>query len=224
MTKIHNLMLSLCCLAICAIAAFSQQATAPANKWEPDIKKFEEADRQNPPAKGAVVFVGSSSIRMWKDLAADFPETKVINRGFGGSELADSTYFADRIVTPYHPRMIVLYAGDNDLAAGKTPQQVFEAYQAFVSRVRAKLPNAKIAYISIKPSLARLKLMEQMRTANELIRGYTVKGKNLAFIDVFAPMLNAEGQPRPELFIKDGLHMTREGYDIWRKTIAPQLR
>ncbi|MEP7338497.1 MAG: GDSL-type esterase/lipase family protein, partial [Acidobacteriota bacterium] len=124
----------------------------------------------------------------------------------------------------YQPRMVVLYAGDNDLAAGKTPQQVFEAYQAFVSRVRAKLPKAKIAYISIKPSLARVKLMEQMRTANELIRGYASKNKNLVFIDVFTPMLNAEGQPRPELFIEDGLHMTRAGYDIWRKAVAPTLR
>src|SRR5258706_12423719 len=126
MTKLRTLLVSFCCLTICVIAAFSQQAPALANKWEPDIRKFEEADRQQAPAKGAVVFIGSSSIRMWKDLAADFPDTKVINRGFGGSELADSTYFADRIVIPYQPRMVVLYAGDNDLAAGKTPQQVFE--------------------------------------------------------------------------------------------------
>ncbi|MEP7340749.1 MAG: hypothetical protein ABI977_23665, partial [Acidobacteriota bacterium] len=115
--KLRTLSLSLC-LAIFAITALSQQTTAPANKWESDIRKFEEADRQQAPAKGAVVFVGSSSIRMWKDLAADFPETKVINHGFGGSQLADSTYFANRIVIPYQPRMVVLYAGDNDLAAG----------------------------------------------------------------------------------------------------------
>jgi lysophospholipase L1-like esterase len=211
-------------LAACAAVAFSQQAPAPANKWEAEIKKFEEADRLQAPPRGAVVFVGSSSVRMWKDVAADFPETKVINRGFGGSELSDSTYFADRIIAPYHPRMVVLYAGDNDLAAGKTPQQVFEAYKAFVSRVRAKLPDVKIAFISIKPSLARAKLMEQMRTANELIREYAAKGKNLVFIDVFTPMLNAEGQPRPELFIQDGLHMNRKGYDIWRGAVAPYLR
>ena len=152
-----------------------------------------------------------------------FP-TKVIKRGFGGSQLADSTYYADRIVIAYQPRMIALYAGDNDLAAGKTPQQVFEDYKAFVSRARTKLPDVKIAYISIKPSLARVKLMEQMRVANELIRGYADKGKNLVFIDVFTPMLNQAGQPRPALFIQDGLHMNREGYDIWRKVIAPYLR
>lgn len=224
MIKVRILLITLCYLAVFATAARSQQAPASPTRWEADIKKFEEADRQNSPAKGAVLFVGSSSIRMWKDLAEDFPETKVINRGFGGSQLADSTYYADRIVITYQPRLIVLYAGDNDLAAGKTPQQVFEDYRAFVSRVRAKLPNVKIVYISIKPSLARVKLMEQMRAANELIRVYAAKGKNFVFIDVFTPMLNQAGQPRPELFIQDGLHMNREGYNIWRKVIAPYLR
>jgi lysophospholipase L1-like esterase len=223
MMKLRALLIGFCCLIICAAAVSAQQTPASPNRWEADIKKFEEADRQNPPAKSAVVFVGSSSIRMWKDLAEDFPDTKVINRGFGGSQLADSTYYADRIVIPYQPRMVVLYAGDNDLAAGKTPQQVFEDYKAFVSRVREKLPNAKIAFISIKPSLARVKLMEQMRATNELIRGYAAAGKNLVFIDVFPPMLNQAGQPRPELFIQDGLHMNREGYDIWRKVVAPYL-
>ena len=225
MTKTRTLLLSFCYVAICAIAAWAQQAPASPNRWEADIKKFEEADRQQPPAKGAVLFVGSSSIRMWKDLAEDFPATKVINRGFGGSQARRIPLITpDRIIIPYQPRMILLYAGDNDLAAGKTPQQVFDDYKAFVSRVRAKLPDAKIAYISIKPSLARVKLMEQMRATNELIRGYAAKGKNLVFIDVFTPMLNQSGQPRPELFIQDGLHMNREGYDIWRKVIAPYLR
>src|ERR1041385_1910372 len=142
MTKANSLLCVTFGLAFCAFVAWAQQP-APTNKWEADIKKFEEADRQNPPPKGAVLFVGSSSIRMWKDVAQDFPETKVINRGFGGSEIADSTYFVDRIVTPYQPRLIVFYAGDNDLAAGKTPQKVFEDYQAFVSRVREKMPNVK---------------------------------------------------------------------------------
>lgn len=225
MTKFRTLWLVLVCLACSALSAWAQQpAAATPSKWEADIQKFEEADRQHPPAKGAVLFVGSSSIRMWKELAADFPGVSVLNRGFGGSQIADSTYFADRIVTPYQPRLILLYAGDNDLGAGKTPQQVLEDYQAFVQRVRAKLPRVKIAFISIKPSLARLKLMEQMRAANTLVRDYSAQQKNLLFVDVFTPMLNEAGQPRPELFIKDGLHMTRDGYVIWRKMIAPLLQ
>ncbi|MBS1810099.1 MAG: hypothetical protein JST84_18205 [Acidobacteria bacterium] len=217
------LLANLLLLTFCAIPGWAQQPSAT-SKWESEIRKFEEADRQNPPPKNGVLFIGSSSIRMWKDLATDFPQTKVLNRGFGGSEIADSTSFVDRIVVPYQPRLVLLYAGDNDLAAGKTPQQVFEAYQDFVRRIRAKLPKAKIGFISIKPSLARVKLMEQMRTANDLIRRFAEKQKNLIFIDVFTPMLNAEGQPRPELFIKDGLHMNREGYDIWRRVVAPYLR
>lgn len=224
MTKARPLLLACCLLAVCAVAPAQQPAPAAGQKWESEIQKFEAADRQHPPPQGAVLFIGSSSIRMWKDLAADFPETKIINRGFGGSEIADSTYYIDRIVAPYHPRMIVLYAGDNDLAAGKTPQQVFEDYQAFVRRVREKLPGAKIAYISIKPSPARASLMEKMRAANELIRGYTARGKNLVYIDVFTPMLGEDGMPRSELFIADKLHMTREGYAVWRKVIAPYLR
>jgi lysophospholipase L1-like esterase len=223
MTKLRTCLLVLICLVLGTLTGWAQQPAAAPNKWEAEIQKFEEADRQHPPAKNGVVFVGSSSIRMWQALAEDFPGVNVLNRGFGGSQLADSTYFADRVVTPYQPRMILLYAGDNDLAAGKTPPQVLADYQAFVQRVRAKLPQVKIAFISIKPSLARLKLMDQMRTANALVREYSAKQKNLLFVDVFTPMLDEAGQPRPELFIKDGLHMNREGYAIWRKVIAPVL-
>src|SRR5882762_2255584 len=130
----------------------AQQSTE--NKWEPEIQQFEKSDKKNPPPKGAVLFVGSSSIRMWKSLAQDFPGIEVINRGFGGSEIADSTFYVDRIVIPYRPKIVILYAGDNDLANVKTPQQVFGDYKAFVSRVQRKLPATKIAFISIKPSPA----------------------------------------------------------------------
>ena len=215
----------ICCLVICATFARSQIiAAAPANKWEGAIRKFEEADRQNPPAKGGVLFIGSSSIQMWKNLAEDFPQTKVINRGFGGSEISDSTYYVDRIVVPYRPRLIVFYAGDNDLASGKSTQSVFEDYKEFVNQVKANLPRAHIAFISIKPSLARLALIQKMRAANELIRRYAANKKHLAYIDVFTPMLGQDGMPRSELFGPDGLHMNRQGYSLWREVIAPYLR
>jgi lysophospholipase L1-like esterase len=204
----------------------SQAAQPHADRWEADIRKFVEADRQSPPPAGAVLFIGSSSIRMWKDVAADFPDTKVINRGFGGSRIADSTAHIDQIVAPYRPRMICLYAGDNDLAGGRTPQQVFDDYKEFVRQVRDKLPDVPIAYISIKPSPSRAKLLASMREANDLIRKYAAEaeGKKLLYIDVFTPMLSAEGQPRPELFGKDRLHMNRQGYDLWKATIAPYLK
>jgi lysophospholipase L1-like esterase len=197
----------------------AQQSTE--NKWEPEIQQFEDSDKKVPPPRGAVLFVGSSSIRMWKSLAEDFPGIKVINRGFGGSEIADSTYYVDRIVTPYLPGMIVFYAGDNDLSNGKTPQQVLDNYKAFVSRVRIKLPTTEIAFISIKPSPARVSIIDQMRQANALIRTYSSHDKNLLFIDVFTPMLGKDGNPRPELFGPDKLHMNREGYDLWKSVVAP---
>jgi lysophospholipase L1-like esterase len=200
------------------------QARQAENRFESEIKKFEEADKQAPPPKGAVLFVGSSSIRFWKDLDKDFPATKVINRGFGGSQIGDSTYFADRIVIPYSPRMIVLYAGDNDLAGGKSPEKVFADYKDFVAKVRQHLANVSIAYISIKPSLARWQLTDQIKATNELIRGYVSHNKNLAFIDIFPAMLGTDGKPRPELYVKDGLHMTPEGYSAWRAIVAPYLK
>jgi lysophospholipase L1-like esterase len=213
-------------MIFCAVAfsAIGQAIQSPQNKWEPEIQKFEEADRKNPPPKSAVLFIGSSSIQQWKSLADDFPGIKVINRGFGGSEIADSTFFVDRIVIPYRPRMVVLYAGDNDLASGRTPQQVFEDYKAFVERVHRKIPNTRIAFISIKPSPARASLVQSMKEANGLIKAYATHGRRLVYIDVFSPMLGKDGSPRPELFGPDKLHMNREGYKLWKLVIAPRIR
>lgn len=207
-----------------AFAPIWQARQSSVNKWETEIKKFEESDRQNPPPKGAVVFIGSSSIRMWQSLGEDFPRIKVINRGFGGSEIADSTYHVDRIVIPHQPKIVVLYAGDNDLASGKTPSQVFEAYKAFVEHVHRKLPTTSIAFISIKPSPARASLLQSMKDANGLIKAYASHDKRLIYIDVFTPMLGKDGSPRPELFGPDKLHMNSEGYDLWKVVVAPHIR
>ena len=207
-----------------AFTAIGQALQSPENKWETEIKRFEEADRQNPPPKGAVLFVGSSSIRLWQSLGKDFPGIKVINRGFGGSELADSTFYVDRIVIPYRPKMVVLYAGDNDLASGKTPQQVFEDYKAFVERVHQKLPATRIAFISIKPSPARASLLQSMKDANGMIKAYATRVRKLIYIDVFTPMLGKDGGPRPELFGPDRLHMNSEGYRLWKTVVAPSIR
>ena len=199
------------------------QQTSPGGQWEAEIQKFEESDRQNPPKPGAVLFVGSSSIRLWKSLGEDFPDTYVLNRAFGGSQIADSTRFAARIITPYRPKMIFLYAGDNDLAAGKSPQQVFDDFESFVKRVRQDLPDVPVAFISIKPSLARATLFDQMRDANGRIQRYAARHKALKYVDVFTPMLGKDGKVRTDLFISDGLHMNRSGYEIWKAVIAPYL-
>ncbi len=193
-------------------------------QWEQDIRAFEAADRDRPPRPGGVVFVGSSSIRLWESLAADFPGIDVANRGFGGSEIAESTHFADRILVPRRPRLIVLYAGDNDLQNGKSPVRVRDDFRMFVERVRKDLSGVRIAYIAIKPSPARVALLPKARAANKLIRDYAAGQSGVEFIDVFTPMLDAKGRPRPELFAPDALHMNRAGYALWRERVAPYLR
>src|SRR5687768_1218909 len=172
-------------LALLAAGALGQTT----NRWEKDIAAFEAQDRTNPPPKNAVLFIGSSSIRLWKTLAEDFPELKVINRGFGGSQIADSIHFVDRMVVPYQPKRIVVYAGGNDINANKTPEEVARDFKAFVAKVHAKLPETRIAYISIAGNPARWAQVERVKRANELIREFTTRDKRLQFIDVFTHML-----------------------------------
>ena len=202
-------------------------APAPAldpTRFEPEIRAFEAADRASPPPRGGVVFVGSSSIKNWTDVAADFPSVPVLNRGFGGSTLADVVYYADRIVLPYHPRLVVLYAGDNDLAEGGTPERVLHDYRAFVARLRSAWPGARLVFVSIKPSPSRRAYIDRMRETNQRIRADIARDSLQAYVDVFTHMLDATGQPRPELFGADSLHMTRAGYLLWRALLAPVVR
>lgn len=210
------------CLVLASPFAAAQLQTGSVI-WEQDIQKFEAADKANPPKPGAIVFVGSSSIEHWKDVASDFPDKRVLNRGFGGSRIADSTYYAGRIIVPYKPSMVVFYAGDNDINDGHSAQQVFDDYVAFVARVRKDLPATPIAYISIKPSPSRAKLLPVMKEANAKVRAYAATHPDLIYIDVASKMLDAGGQPRAELFLEDRLHMNRAGYDLWRGIIAPFL-
>jgi lysophospholipase L1-like esterase len=156
-------------------------------------------------------------------VAKSFPGMDVINRGFGGSELADSVYFAPRIVLPYEPRTVVLYAGDNDLASGKTPEQVAADFREFTRIVLAKLPKARIVYISIKPSPSRWKLVDKSRQANELIAAHCKSDERLVYVDVTAAMLGADGKPKAELFRGDGLHLNAKGYEIWASLLKPHL-
>lgn len=202
----------------------TQQATVavqPQSRWESEIRAFEDSDRRDPPKPGGVVFVGSSSIRLWPDLQADFPGVNVIQRGFGGSQIDDVVGYAQRIVLPYKPVLVVLYAGDNDLPAGRTPEQVFKDYKAFVAIVRKALPDTKVAYIAIKPSGDRWALVDKMRATNSLIQKYAAKDPKLVFVDVFTPMLGTDGKPREELFTVDRLHMNYDGYAIWRELLTP---
>lgn len=197
--------------------------TAPDTaKWSSEIAAFTKADRVKFPAPGGVVFIGSSSIRMWPDLARDFPGVNVIQRGFGGSELGDVVYRAPRLVVAYRPRLVVLYAGDNDLANGRAPEQVFNDFLSFVDVVHKSLPRTKIVWLAIKPSWARVALLEKMRLANGLVRGYIKRHPGLTYVDTFTPMLSPSGQPRMELLNPaDSLHLNAAGYKLWRHLLAP---
>ena len=190
-------------------------------QWNRDIAAFQAADRAQPPAAGVVLFVGSSSIRMWSSLATDFPQVRTLNRGFGGSEIDDATFFADRIVAPYHPRAIVLYAGDNDLADGDSPTHVRDDFAAFVRKARSYDADVPIAFIAIKPSVARQALLPQIREANALVRAYAAGQPGVTYLDVFTPMLGKDGQPQPQWFGPDGLHMNRRGYALWVERLTP---
>lgn len=193
------------------------------NPFEAEIAAFEQADRQNPPPSHAILFVGSSSIRMWKSLENDYPGYAVINRGFGGSQFSDLLHFTDRIVLPYQPRQIFVYEGDNDINAGVTPGTVLQRFKTFVGRVQEQLPDTEIVFISIKPSPARRNVFGQMNSANMLVKSYALLTDGVRYADVFNPMLNGRGQIRGELFIEDELHMNARGYDVWERVIRPYL-
>jgi lysophospholipase L1-like esterase len=192
-------------------------------KWEKEIANYERMDRTNPPPKEGVLFIGSSSIRLWKTLAQDFPNHRVINRGFGGSEIVDSTHFADRLVFPHRPRMIFLRAGGNDLWAGKSPEQVFADYKDFVTTIHAKLPETEIAWISLSPSIARWKQADKEKKVNTLVKEYTKQNPRLKFIDTDDMVLGTDGKPRPELFVTDKLHFSADGYKLLKERVGPYL-
>jgi lysophospholipase L1-like esterase len=192
--------------------------------WAGDMAQFAAQDAATPPPRGGIEFIGSSSIRMWESLAADFPGQPVFNRGFGGSEVRDSTWYADRIVIPYAPCKVFFYAGDNDLNSGRSPAQVRDDVVAFVKRVHRDLPKTTVEIISIKPSPSRAQLLPAVVEANGLIKKALATLPNTGYTDVYTPMLGADGQPRAALFREDMLHMTPEGYAIWRKALAPKVQ
>lgn len=193
------------------------------SKWEREIAAFEAGDRTNLPPKSCILFVGSSSIRLWSGLQADFPGLPVVNRGFGGSEIADSVNFADRIIIPYRPREVVIYAGGNDLANGKEPELVYGDFVALATRIHQALPQARVAFISSAPNPLRWAMVEKIRKLNSLVEIYC-REHGLIFINVFPLMLGPDGLPKPDIFRDDRLHMNAKGYAIWKEAIGPSLR
>jgi len=191
--------------------------------WESDIRAFEAMDRKNPPPADAIVFVGASMIVRW-DLKKAFPDLVTINRGFGGSEMIDALHYADRIVIPYKPRIVVVYDGDNDTAMGTSPEDVAKTFELLADKIHAALPNTKIVDISVKPSFARWGIVEKQRATNALFQDYCAKHDYLAFLDVSRLTLGPDGKPRRELYDPDGLHFSDDGYKLWNAAIRPLLQ
>lgn len=206
------------------------QATQPAgrpardfSKWEKQISAYEAMDRAHPPRKGGVLFIGSSTIRRWSTLEKDFPDHPVINRGFGGSHIADATHFAERIIFPYEPRMIVLRAGGNDFNAGKSPEEVLADFKEFVAKVHARLPKTRIVFISISPSPSNWEKREGFKAVNALIETYARRKPYLTYLETFDMVLGSDGRPRPELYAPDRLHLSPEGYRLLVDRVRPLL-
>jgi len=207
-----------------AVVGLLIPAPAAPDHWLKEIDQLTANDATNPPPTGAVLFVGSSSIRLWKSVAQDFPDIPVINRGFGGSELADSVFYADRIVLPYHPRIVVLFAGTNDIWSGKFPEKVAADFKAFRTKLHAALPDTKLLFLSINYSPSRTRVQNAMRTANQLIASDCASDPRCTYVDVCTPMLDAHGQPQPVYFQEDMLHMNPAGYAIWTRVLTPLLQ
>jgi lysophospholipase L1-like esterase len=209
-------------LTHCSILPLGGPSVDPL-RFQDLIDEYGQADSLEPPLKNAVLFVGSSSIQGWKSLKADFPEIDVINRGMGGSHMSDLNYYLDDVVFAYQPNAIVVYEGDNDIASGKSPKRVYKDFTKFMKQVRAKWPKLPIFFISIKPSIARVGVIENMAEANALIKTYIESQDNLYYVDVFTPMLDDKGQPRTDIFGHDGLHMNATGYALWTRVLKKEM-
>lgn len=194
-------------------------------KWQADMDKFKARDEASPPEAGALLFVGSSSIRKW-DLPKSWPDTKVVNNGFGGSTLADAIYHFDTLIASQKPKAIVIYSGDNDIGQGLSAEETFKDFQTLASKIREKFPEVPVVYIAIKPSVKRWELWPTMKKANDLIAAYCKSKPGLYFADIAAPMLKdvTDGPPSKDWFAADGLHLSDMGYRRWTSVVNRQLK
>jgi len=194
------------------------------SRWEDAMRAFGEEDRTSPPPSNAIVFVGSSSIRFWDTLARDMDPLRVIQRGFGGSTMEDALYWIDTLVLQHKPRAVVLYEGDNDIGSSLvSPEDLLEGFETFVARVREDLPETRIYFLAVKPSILRWARWPETLRANALIREASEADPLLTFIDVASPMLDDAGEPIADIFVADDLHMNAKGYEIWTSIVRPIL-
>ncbi len=199
-------------------------STHPSQKWEKAVAAFELQDQKSPPPQGGIEFIGASGIARWTSLKEDFAGLPVYNRGFGGSQIEDATYFADRIVIPYKPKTIVFQSGGNDINAGKSPGRVAKDFEAFVAKVRAALPDVRILFIEQGPSSKRWEQREKQQQLNALVKAYIAKDKNLGFIPIWKDFIGPDGKPNDSLYVEDKLHNNAAGYKIRTRIVKEILQ
>jgi lysophospholipase L1-like esterase len=192
--------------------------------YEDDIKRLEK-DRSTIGYDPETIFYGSSSIRMWDTLYNDFKDLKPVNLGFGGSTLAACVWFFERVMMPYQPKRLVIYAGDNDLGDGRHPEEVFIFFQQIVVKAEKRFGNIPCYFISLKPSLNRFSIIDQFKFTNNLIETEIIKyNNNWHFIDIFKKMLDANGKPEKKYFLEDGLHLSPAGYTLWKQVVSDSIK
>lgn len=206
------------------LAVSGADSVPQSQKFDKEIEAMLSADRTNAPVLGGVVFTGSSSIRAWKTLGRDMDGFPVVNRGFGGSQMSDLNRYADRIVVPLRPRVVVVYEGDNDLAGGKDIGGLMEEFRQFVEAMQVALPEARIVFLAVKPSPSRRSILQKQQVFNRRLKEWVEGNAKLRFVDVATPLSDAKGEPREELFLADRLHLKPSGYDLWTREVRPVLR
>lgn len=212
------------CLALSTVLAVPAAEPVASADWSRAMAEFAAQDATAPSVPGCVLFLGSSSIRLWKTLKEDFPGLPVVNRGFGGSQIVDAIVHFDRLVLPHHPRLIVFYAGTNDVAAGKSPEQVAQDFETFCAKVHAVRPEAKILFVSLQYAPSRWHLREKMAATNAEIAKFCAADPRRSFVDTNPSMLAANGSPDEALYSADRLHMAAGGYAVWTKLLAPLVK
>jgi lysophospholipase L1-like esterase len=214
-------------VAISSVAAPNTSIMLPAlaadDRWAKEMLAFAAEDTAHPPPERPIVFTGSSSIRLWKDLGTDYPGLRVMNRGFGGSRVKDLVRHFDRVILQYRPRQVVIYSGTNDINGGVPVDEVVADVRQVVDRINRELPEARVLFLSLALNPARWAKRDLMLEANAKVRAYLEQDQRNQFLDVNTVMLGADGLPKPDIFVADKLHMNRKGYELWAPLVRPWL-
>ncbi len=217
-------MLRITFLLLFQLVIFNPVLAQDPHRFQAEIDVYKASSETFAPAGDRILFTGSSTIRLWPDLRADFPGFNVMNRGFGGSHMSDLLFYADTLIMPYKPDWIFIYEGDNDLASGKTAEEILAAAGELITRIRQKLPGTRICFMAAKPSLARWNLKDNYLDFNRLLKKFVRRYRHVYLLDMWNKMLDPGGKPMADIFVADGLHMNRKGYDIWMNEVSSFLK